>query len=234
MTLDSLLTKSLFVGLVFSTGCMMGEGTGALNGSSSGTEQAGEFDRDDCKIEGSDIGVEGLVLSLGRISVTFNDWVSKDGETGEYVGFSITVTGADRVGYVVKASGESYHSEDSTWVHPNGTGGSNAPAISNVDFCENYDPNDPNYDPNDPNSPTCNDPDGCDGNPGSYDPNDPNSDPYDPNSPSDPTCNDPDGCNNDPGTGCTDPNGCNTCVDHLDCGANEFCNDYGICLPYVE
>lgn len=231
MILDSLLTKSLFVGFVCSAGCMMGEGTGALNGSSSGNE-AGEFDRDNCKIEGSDIGVEGLVLDLGRVSVTFDQWVSKDGESGEYVGFSISVSGADRVGYIVKASGESYHSEDSTWLHPNGTGGSEAPAISNVDFCENYDPNDP-LNPNYPNDPTCNDPDGCDNGTGGYDPNDP-ADPNDPNSdPNDPSCTNPDGCDNEPSTGCTDPNGCDTCVDNLDCGANEFCNDYGVCLPYV-
>ena len=224
MTLNSLLTRSFLVACVFSVGCMMGEDTGALGGNSTGGEQAGEFDRDDCKIEGSDIGVEGLVLDLGRISVTFDQWVAKDGEPGEYVGFSISVSGADRVGYVVKASGETYHSEGGTWVHPNGTGGPDAPGISNVDFCENYDPNDPIN----PNDPYCNDPDGCDGNPG-----DP-TDPYDPANPDDPYCNDPDGCDNDPGTGCTDPNGCDTCLDDLDCGANEFCNDYGTCLPYVE
>lgn len=217
MTLDSLLTKSLLVGLVFSTACMMGEDTGALTGNSSGTEQAGEFDHDACKIEGSDIGREGVVVALGRISVTVHDWVSKDGESDEYIGFSLSVSGADSVGYIVKASGESYHSEDSTWMHPNGTGGSEVPGISNVDFCDNYDPNDPL----DPDAPTCNDPDGCDGDPGSYDPNDPN----DPADPTDPTCTDPDGCDNDPGTGC---------VDDLDCGPNEFCGDAGICVTYIE
>jgi hypothetical protein len=182
MTLNTLLTGSLLVGLTLSTGCVLGDDTSALNGSSSG----GEFDRDSCKIEGSDIGVEGLVVKLGRTSVTFDEWVSKDGESGEYVGFSISVSGAERVGYIVKAGGERYHSEDSTWQHPNGSDGSEAAAISHVDFCEN--------------------------DPGELDP-------------SDPYCNDPDGCDNDTG---------GTCVDDAGCGANEFCNDYGECIPYVE
>jgi hypothetical protein len=205
---------------------MMGEGTSALNGNASG----GEFDRDNCKIEGSDIGVEGLVVKLGRASVTFDQWVAKDGESGEYVGFSFSVSGADRVGYIVKAGGESYHSEDNTWQHPNGSGGSEASAISNVDFCEN-DPGEPI----DPNDPYCNDPDGC------Y------NDPYDPANPTDPNdgCTNPDGCDNDPANptdpsdGCTNPDGCDNdpggqCVDDAGCGANEFCNDFGVCIPYVE
>jgi hypothetical protein len=205
-TLNRLLTKSFLVGLAFSAGCMMGEDTSALNGNSAG----GEFDRDNCKIEGSDIGVEGLVVKLGRASVTFDQWVSKDGDSGEYVGFSLSVSGADRVGYIVKAGGERYHSEDRTWQHPNGAGGSEASAISHVDFCEN-DPGEPG----DPDDPYCNDPDGC-----GYDP-------YDPANPDDPDqgCTNPDGCNNEPG---------GTCVDNAGCGANEFCNDYGECIPYVE
>jgi hypothetical protein len=202
MTLNTLLTGSFLVGLTFSTGCVLGDDTSAVNGSASG----GEFDRDSCKIEGSDIGVEGLVVKLGRTSVTFDEWVSKDGESGEYVGFSISVSGAERVGYIVKAGGERYHSEDRTWQHPNGSGGSEAAAISHVDFCEN-DPGEL-----DPNDPYCNDPDGCDNGSGELDPNDP-------------YCNDPDGCDNDTG---------GACVDDAGCGANEFCNGHGVCIPYVE
>jgi hypothetical protein len=202
---NRLLTRSFLVGLALSAGCMMGEDTSALNGNSSGSE----FDRDNCKIEGSDIGVEGLVVKLGRVSITFDQWVGKNGESGEYVGFSFSVSGADRVGYIVKAGGERYHSEDRTWQHPNGSGGSDASAISHVDFCEN-DPGEL-----DPNDPYCNNPDGC------------GNDPYDPANPSDPNegCTNPDGCNNDPG---------GACVDDAGCGANEFCNDYGVCSPYVK
>lgn len=96
-------------------------------------EEEGEDDTDECKIEGDDIGSDGVVLRLGSRTVTFHDWVSKDGEAGEYVGFSISVAGTDSVGYVVKASTDQYPSRATTWLHPAGAGGA---GISNVDVCE--------------------------------------------------------------------------------------------------
>jgi hypothetical protein len=114
-----------------------------LGGTSSNVEGQGEdeagdgaFDRDDCKIEGEQIGEEGAILRLGPKTVTFHDWVQKSGE-GEYVGFTISVTGASSVGYVVKTGGDLWPSSATTWLHPAGPEGMNkAPGISNVDVCE--------------------------------------------------------------------------------------------------
>jgi hypothetical protein len=100
-----------------------------------GEEAADDFDRDDCKIEDEAIGQEGALLTLGEKTVTVHDWVGKDGEPGEFVGFSLTVEGGDTISYVVKAGGETHPSNELTWSHPNGTGGSEVPGISHIDFC---------------------------------------------------------------------------------------------------
>jgi hypothetical protein len=94
------------------------------------------YDNDDCKIEGGDIGEDGVQVLLGSRTVTFDSWAPKVGEAGEYVGFSISVSGADSVGYEVKTGGELHASSDTTWAHPNGDEGSEVPGISYVDFCE--------------------------------------------------------------------------------------------------
>ena len=121
-------------------GCILDDSVAQNNnpsvGEGEGDEQDRDFDRDDCKIENEDIGVENLALPLGDVEVIFHDWVTKDGEPGEYVGFSITVNGAEGLSYVVKAGGETFAGEETTWMHPNGTGGSSASAISHVDFCD--------------------------------------------------------------------------------------------------
>ena len=106
------------------------------DGEGEGDEQGEDFDRDDCKIEDGNIGIENLALPLGDVEVIFHDWVTKDGEPGEYVGFSITVNGAAGLSYVVKAGGETFAGEETTWMHPAGTGGPTVSAISHVDFCD--------------------------------------------------------------------------------------------------
>jgi hypothetical protein len=92
-----------------------------------------------CKIEGGQIG-EDVVIYLGPKTVTFGDWIGKSGSPGEYVGFSLTLDGGSSVSYVVKAGTERHPSTATAWVHPAGPdGGSNAPGISNVDFCDDPD-----------------------------------------------------------------------------------------------
>ncbi|MBA3502435.1 MAG: hypothetical protein M4D80_36250 [Myxococcota bacterium] len=108
--------------------------------------EEGDVDSDECKLEGSAIGVEKTVIQLGSKAVRVHDWVAKTGSHGEYVGFSLTL-GGDTVAYKVKASGEVYPSSTLTWIHPNGPdGGSKSPGISNIDFCDD-----------------CDNPDGCEG-----------------------------------------------------------------------
>lgn len=87
------------------------------------------------KIEGSDIGIEGASLQVGTKVVTFHDWVLKTGESNEYHGFSWDQTGT--VDLRVKAGTETYIASGGTWLHPGA--GTNAPAISNVEVCDDSD-----------------------------------------------------------------------------------------------
>jgi hypothetical protein len=97
----------------------------------------GKDDDANCKIEGSQIGREGVTLAHGTRTVTFRKWVSKAGEPKELVGFSIEARGATSLSYRVKAGTEVHRSTATTWLHPAGvSGGSNAPAISNIQFCD--------------------------------------------------------------------------------------------------
>ncbi len=128
-----------FILAIFLGGCLeLGDSDAPIKGQGDGEEEEqGGGDGDDCKIEGEQIGQEGVVIYLGTKTVTFGNWVGKSGENGEYVGFSLTLSGGSSVSYVVKAGGERHPSTAMSWVHPAGPdGGSNAPGISNVDMCD--------------------------------------------------------------------------------------------------
>lgn len=142
MTKRSLLPALLFSTLLGLPGCMLDDSVGQGNelsveaGEEERANDSAGFDRDDCKIEDGDIGVEELTLPLGDIEVTFYDWIEKDGESGEYVGFSMEIIGADGLSYMVKAGGERFQGDGLSWLHPHGTGGPEVSAISHVDFCD--------------------------------------------------------------------------------------------------
>lgn len=86
------------------------------------------------KIEGGQIGIEGLELELEGQSITISDWIAKGGSPGEYVGFSYET---ELCGFVSIKSGRDIDAEDfdGSWVNPNGTSGRNAKGISNIVFC---------------------------------------------------------------------------------------------------
>jgi hypothetical protein len=86
------------------------------------------------RIEGSDIGREGLQVVLADRTVDITGWTQKDGARGEFVGFTYVVS-SGTVTYAVKAGTGSFPGEASPWAHPAGTGGRAAHAISNVTFC---------------------------------------------------------------------------------------------------
>jgi hypothetical protein len=108
---------------------------GGDDGTDDGEDDGGDGDRDDCKIEGEDIGRD-VVVELGSVSVTFGDWVAKEDSPGEYVGFTMTLEGADSIAYNVKAGGEVFADTALTWIHPAGASGPEAKGISNVDMCD--------------------------------------------------------------------------------------------------
>ena len=87
-----------------------------------------------CKLEGAAIGVNGSTVVVNGVTITFSNWISKQGSPGEYIGFTI-----DKPGYIftVKAGNELLSGMGTSWINPNGTSGSNAKAISNINFCMN-------------------------------------------------------------------------------------------------
>lgn len=91
------------------------------------------FGLKDCfKIEGGEIGTN-VSGALGEVTFTFSDWIAKEDSPGEWVGF--TLTASSPVSYVVKTGGELHSDSATSWVHPNGTSGPEAPAISFVAVC---------------------------------------------------------------------------------------------------
>ena len=89
---------------------------------------------EECKLEGAGIGVNGSTVLVNGVTVTFSNWVEKQDSPGEYVGFDIDVPG---LVYSIKANGEIYTGSGTSWMNPNGDSGSQASAISNIDFCAN-------------------------------------------------------------------------------------------------
>ena len=89
---------------------------------------------DECKLEGNLIGVEGATVEVNGTTVTFSNWVQKDGEPNEYVGFDIDKS---NLMFTVKAGNQVFSGSGDSWSNPNGTGGNMVMAISNIDFCMN-------------------------------------------------------------------------------------------------
>ncbi len=96
-------------------------------------------DEDCCKIEGSAIGEDGVILRVGGDVIVFEAWTPKVGSPGEYVGFRLGASAAG-VSYVVKAGTVRHAGSGTTWQHPGGTSGADAPGISYVDFCPDGEP----------------------------------------------------------------------------------------------
>ncbi len=94
------------------------------------------LDMDGCvKIEGADIGVNGITVTLGGNSVEFTSWITKDGEAGEFVGFTLSGSAV----FFIKAGNNAdslFEGSGTSWVNPNGTSGSAAKGISNIQICE--------------------------------------------------------------------------------------------------
>ncbi|MCP4604871.1 MAG: hypothetical protein GY847_30850, partial [Proteobacteria bacterium] len=96
------------------------------------------------KIEGSQIGEVGIVINIGSVKVTIYEWIAKDGGSGEFIGFKYNVE--DGEVFVSVKAGRDSHMEhgDGVWMHPEGTSGHKAKAISNVVFCSCDDDDDTN------------------------------------------------------------------------------------------
>lgn len=90
------------------------------------------------KIEDETLGAEETSLEVGTATLWIDGWVEKDDSPGEWIGFSWTLSGGP-VSIRVKAGTEVYEAlledESGTWIHPEGTEGPRAKAISDVVVC---------------------------------------------------------------------------------------------------
>lgn len=84
------------------------------------------------KIEGSDIGVVGATLDVDGQTVTFTAWTAKEGDGGDFVGFTISPPSF----YSVKSGLDIHTGSGTVFLNPNGTSGPTAKGISNVVLCE--------------------------------------------------------------------------------------------------
>lgn len=84
------------------------------------------------KIEGAVIGDVGETVDVDGTAVTYTAWTAKDGEPGEFIGFTISPPAF----FSVK-SGQDIHTGSGTvFLNPNGTSGPTVKGISNVVLCE--------------------------------------------------------------------------------------------------
>jgi hypothetical protein len=155
------MKSALILALLPCLGCIdIDSGSSASEGDD--VDDEGGHDNDDCKIEGSAIGVVGLELALGDVTVIFDSWTGKEDSPGEYVGFSFHTSTGSAVGYVVKSGGDLSHSTEFSWTNPNGLAGPAVPGISNVDYCEECEDGSCDDGGGDGDGDGCENPDGCD------------------------------------------------------------------------
>lgn len=210
----------LLLGLVVSCGFDFGGGSQAIENEfecirSRGTVNNGPLPDGCVKTEGGDLGALGT-FTVGEAMIEVTGWTSKDGEPGEYIGFTFTASASHYIS--IKAGGETYVADSASgeWTHPAGTSGPEASAISNIVFCEDPPSDEPHHpgDPDDPGCPDPSEPPGPDG----------------PDNPDDGDSDDPDDSDgDDPNSGGGDPNkGGESCSSNEECGVG-ICSD-GHCV----
>jgi hypothetical protein len=90
-----------------------------------------------CRVEGSDLGVVGLVVDAGAAGqFRFERWNTAPG--GELIGFALS--GPTVVQYEVRAGRDRFWGQSLTWLHPDLLDGDPKP-ISRVEFCGGGPPN---------------------------------------------------------------------------------------------
>lgn len=111
-----------------------GQESASAGGNGWGHVNTGPLPAGCTKLEGNEIGQDGVQASFSGTTVTIDSWRTKDGESGEYIGFTYTAT--QQVWLSVKCGGDIFQQNgDGSWVNPNGTAGPEAHAISNVVCC---------------------------------------------------------------------------------------------------
>lgn len=106
------------------------------------------------KIEDESIGADETTVSVGVATLWIDSWVEKEDSPNEWIGFAWTLSDGP-VSIRVKAGPEVFEAlledESGVWIHPEGTSGPKAKAISNIVFCGLEEHGD--EDPKDPQNP---------------------------------------------------------------------------------
>jgi hypothetical protein len=141
-------TRSLVVAFLMTLGCGLDQDPSGSQAASLVYREDGTLDPTSIpstgpvppgcvRIEGGQIGQAGLVVDVNGTSVTVTGWTNKEGEAEE-IGFAIATSNG--VAYAVKAGGETHYGNASSWSHPGGNAGPEAPGISNITFCPDTPP----------------------------------------------------------------------------------------------
>jgi hypothetical protein len=80
-----------------------------------------------------EIGALPLTVSVGKTQVRFTEWMAKDADAQELIGFRAAATGM--VSFVVRAGGEEFAGEGSQWLNPHGVVGTRVHGIDALTLC---------------------------------------------------------------------------------------------------
>lgn len=79
------------------------------------------------------VGALPLTVQVADVKVQFSEWMAKDVDAQELIGFRATATGT--VSFVVRAGSETFHSDALQWVNPHGVVGRNVRGIDGLEVC---------------------------------------------------------------------------------------------------
>lgn len=79
------------------------------------------------------IGALPLTIEVAGVKVQFTEWMAKDADASELIGFRATATGT--VSFVVRAGGETFETAGLQWSNPHGVVGRNVHAIDGLEVC---------------------------------------------------------------------------------------------------
>lgn len=79
------------------------------------------------------IGALPLTVEVADVKVTFTEWMAKDADAQELIGFRATATGS--VSFVVRAGGETFDAPGLQWSNPHGVVGRHVHGIDALEVC---------------------------------------------------------------------------------------------------
>jgi hypothetical protein len=80
-----------------------------------------------------EVGALPLDVQVGGVQVRFTEWMAKDAEATELIGFRASASG--QVSFVVVAGGERFQGHGSAWQHPRGVVGTRVHGIEQLQLC---------------------------------------------------------------------------------------------------